>query len=200
MMLLITVILISAASAAGPVEPDPDFWSIAGVAETDGEERTLYGVDFRRVIYWDDHAPPITAYYGGQYLSGDGQSIVRGTGTFSILAFPVGSHVSFWFRPMAGIEYRSDEPDSGFGVLVALGGEFILKPKPTWQVAFTADRVFSTLGTNNQFGVAIRWAINDAGVKPNNSVNAAAGGRRPPRVRVGHSPAARYAGRWAGYG
>ena len=32
---------------------------------------------------------------------------------------------------------------------------------------------------------------------PNYSVNPTAGGRRPPSCRVGHSPAAGYAERWA---
>ena len=155
---MILLVVLAAAGAASVAAPSPtDFWSVAGVTEAESDDRTLYGADFRRVIYWDEHAPPITAYYGGQYLHGDGQSIVRGSGTFSILGFPAGSHVSFWFRPMAGIEYRSADPDSGFGVLVALGGEIILKPTPAWRVSLTFDRIFSTLSTDNQVGLAIRW-------------------------------------------
>jgi hypothetical protein len=58
---------------------------------------------------------------------------------------------------MAGIEYRWSEPDSGFGVLIALGGEVIVRPTPRMQLALTFDRIFSTMRTDNQFGLAVRW-------------------------------------------
>lgn len=145
-----------AVSRPVPPERADFFWSVAAVGETEGDRR-LYGADFRHVIYWEDGTPPVTAYWGGQFLTGDGQSILRGSGTLSLFAFPAGKHFSFWFRPMAGVEYRWSEPDSGFGVLVALGGEVIVRPTPRLQVAVTVDRIFSTLRTDNQIGLAVRW-------------------------------------------
>jgi len=145
-----------AVAPPGPSIPATSFWSVAAVGETEGD-RHLYGADFRYVIYWDDHAPPLTAYWGGQFLAGDGQSILRGSGTLSLFAFPAGKHLSFWFRPMAGVEYRWSEPESGFGVLVALGGEMIVKPTGRIQLALTLDRILSTVHTDNQIGLAVRW-------------------------------------------
>lgn len=149
---------------------DFHFWSVAGLVETDGEERTMTGADFRWVVYWDDHAPPISGYLGGQILRGDGQTIVRATGTFSLFAFRAGPRFSFWFRPIVGLEHRSAEPDWGLGLLTSLGAEIIFRPKSTWQIALTYDRIFSTLSTNTQFGLAVRWGRMMPVVSPSESM------------------------------
>lgn len=150
---------LAAAPAAARDRSDELFWSVAAVVESGEDDRTLYGADFRRVAYDDDHAPPLTGYYGAQVLRGDGQTIVRGSGTFSILAFPAGSRWSFWLRPMIGVDYRTADAGSKLGALAALGGEVILRPSPERQVALTVDRIWSTAGTSTQVGIAFRWGV-----------------------------------------
>lgn len=132
-----------------------DFWSISGILERDGEERTMYGVDFHHLIEME--CPPFAGQYGGQILRGDGQTIVRSSATMTLFGFPMGRHVDFWFRPIVGLEYRDTEPHSGFGALTSLGGEVILKLPSGIQLALTYDRIFSTLATNTQVGLAVRW-------------------------------------------
>src|SRR5262245_28020733 len=158
---MLALLVVAAISTPSPAYVPPrsgfSFWSVGAAFERNGAERTIAGPTFKYVVYWDSHAPPMTFYVGGEILSGEGQDVVRGSGTFSLLAFPAGQHFSFWVRPFVGLEYRRSEPDDGFGALAAIGGEFIIRPRGWMQIALSVDRLFSTLGTSNQAGLAFRW-------------------------------------------
>ncbi len=155
-LIIITLAVISIAEAAD-FDPALQLWSVAAITEEDDFDRRLYGVRFREIWYWDDHAPPITAFWGVEALSGDDQTVIRGTTTFSLFAFPMGQRFSLWVRPVAGIEWREEKPDDGFGGILGIGPEFIFRPTPDTQLALSFDWLYQFSETTTQVGLAYRW-------------------------------------------
>jgi len=119
------------------------------------------GGKFAVVIWWDDHAPPMFASAGIEYVQADGGGwITRITGSFSILSFPGGgSRWSLVLKPIVGFEYN-DFDDSGFGALAGAGGEFAIRPTRRTQVVLEYNW-FKNFGGDNsqQLGLGFRYSF-----------------------------------------